>query len=244
MKSIPFDDVIAQLEAINDTDENPSRPLFWIEPSSRDTRRPAGDVFAILRSAQRAGAFRSSHLQGLEDGIKFIETEGGPINFFDYIHKATGDNLMAEKPGHPILPRLIAALRQLNRYGDITAEVDPSLPRKNQKLLRTYRIIAAMADAKWPTHLNRHDWLREVAGDAATKLQRGAISTKTIHRRLNEMMSLPLYSDRPWLTYAKSVGARSGHGGDEDAPLSTEIERHAVANRRGQRTDSMAHLRR
>ena len=99
MKFVPFDDVIAQLEAINDTDENPSRPLFWIEPSSRDTRRPAGDVFAILRSAQRAGAFRSSHLQGLEDGIKFIETEGGPINFFDYIHKATGDNLMAEKPG-------------------------------------------------------------------------------------------------------------------------------------------------
>ena len=244
MKFVPFDDVIAQLEAINDTDENPSQPLFWEEVGSYDMRRPAGEMFDVLRSARRAGAFRSPHLQGLEDAIKFTGTEDGLLNLFDYIHKATGDNLMAEKRGQPVLRRLIEALRQLNRYGDITAEVHPSLPRKNQRLLRTYRVIAAMADAKWPTHLNRHDWLREVAGDAATKLQRGAISTKTIHRRLNEMIAMPLYRDRPWLAHAKSVGARSGHGGDEDAPLSTEIERHAVANRRGQRTDSMAHLRR
>ena len=226
-------------------DAKPPDPLATLVMVSDDRCHllyPATEVRLILQAAYRGGVFSSGPLAKLRykvDG-EFCDLAG----FLNELGRVTSDNLLEPKAGRTAVQRLVAALKQLHDYGDSTDEVDPSVPRSRQKRLQTCRIIAEVADATWPTKLNRGGWPSEVARRVSEQLQRGAVSTRMIRRRLNEMAAMPLYRDRTWLTHAKSVGARSGHGGDEDAPLSTEIERHAVANRRGQRTDSMARLRR
>jgi hypothetical protein len=154
----------------------------------------AQHVINAIYKAYRNGAFEA--LPELNAEAKAIRTPWGLQDFLSYLEKQTGIKLLVEPDAiEPVLPRLIAALKCLNKYG--VADSNPKIAK--------YRTIAIEAEKLWesmPPDTTHTKFLELVA-------HKSEISLRTVHRRFREMERIPDYSCRPWIRPVKSADTGS-----------------------------------